>query len=288
MTVPGEPLLRVQDLTVDYRDRSGAGRRRRRSVRAVDGISFTLAAGETLGLVGESGCGKSTTALAVIGLVRPSAGCIEYLGRDIAGSSKGELRELRRGIQIVFQDPHDSVNPRMTVNAIVREPLDIHAVGDRSSRDRRVAELLGLVGLEPEHGTRFPHEFSGGQLQRVGIARALALDPRILVLDEPVSALDVSIQAQILTLLAGLQKSLGLAYLFISHDLSVVNHISDRVAVMYRGKIVEIDERSVIYRSPTHPYTKTLLSAIPIPDPDRRRRRPVRVSAGGASGEVAG
>lgn len=284
MTVPGEPLLRVEGLTVEYRDRAGVGRRGRASVRAVDGISFTLASGETLGLVGESGCGKSTTALALMGLVCPSAGCVEYLGRDLAGCSRCELREVRRGIQIVFQDPHDSVNPRMTVDSIVREPLDIHAVGDRRSRDSRVAELLGLVGLEPEHGTRFPHEFSGGQLQRVGIARALALDPRILVLDEPVSALDVSIQAQILTLLSDLQKSLGLAYLFISHDLSVVNHIADRVAVMYRGKIVEIDERAVIYRSPTHPYTKTLLSAIPIPDPDRRRRRPARVPAGEAPG----
>jgi peptide/nickel transport system ATP-binding protein/oligopeptide transport system ATP-binding protein len=272
---PGEELLRVEDLAVHFTSRSGLHRRPAEPVRAVDGISFTLAAGETLGLVGESGCGKSTTALAVMRLVEPTAGRIVFRGEDITEHSRAELRRVRRDVQIVFQDPHASVNPRMTVNRIVAEPLEVHGGRrDRGRADRnrrRVAELLRLVGLSPEHGGRYPHQFSGGQLQRVGIARALALDPKLLILDEPVSALDVSIQAQIITLLQRLQNQLGLAYLFISHDLSVIRHISHHVAVMYQGKIVEAGDRASVYGSPTHAYTKALLAAVPVPDPDHRR-----------------
>ncbi len=274
---PGPELLRVEDLAVHFPARSGPWRRGSEPVRAVDGISFTLGAGETLGLVGESGCGKSTTALAIMRLVDPTAGRILFKGEDITTLPRSRMRPVRRNVQIVFQDPHASVNPRMTVNRIVAEPLEVHGLSDRdgagSDRAGRVAELLALVGLDPEHGGRYPHQFSGGQLQRVGIARALALDPQLLVLDEPVSALDVSIQAQILTLLRRLQDQLGLAYLFISHDLAVVRHISHRVAVMQQGKIVESAERTALYRSPQHPYTRALLAAVPVPDPDRRRTR---------------
>jgi peptide/nickel transport system ATP-binding protein/oligopeptide transport system ATP-binding protein len=271
--VPGEEILRVEDLAVHFPAGSGPLRRAAGPIRAVDGISFTLAAGETLGLVGESGCGKSTTALAVMRLVDPTAGRILFRGRDITTHSRNRMRPVRRDMQIVFQDPHASVNPRMTVNRIVAEPLEVHGFGS-DDRVGRVAELLRLVGLDPEHGNRYPHQFSGGQLQRVGIARALALDPQVLLLDEPVSALDVSIQAQIITLLQRLQAQLGLAYLFISHDLSVVRHVSHRVAVMYQGRIVETGDRTTVYRTPTHPYTKALLAAVPIPDPDHRRTRP--------------
>ncbi len=269
---PGDEVLRVEDLAVHFGSPAGQWRRAE-PVRAVDGISFTLDAGETLGLVGESGCGKSTTALAVMRLVTPTSGRILFRGQDITTHSRKRMRPLRRNIQIVFQDPHASVNPRLTVNRIVAEPLEVHGIVG-TERRARVAQLLRLVGLDPEHGARHPHQFSGGQLQRVGIARALALDPQVLVLDEPVSALDVSIQAQIITLLRQLQDRLGLAYLFISHDLSVVRHISHRVAVMFRGRIVETGDRATVYRSPTHAYTRALLAAVPVPDPDRRRALP--------------
>lgn len=271
----GHQLLRVEDLVVHFPVHSGVLRRETGRVRAVDGISFDLAAGETLGLVGESGCGKSTTALAIMRLVEPTSGHIWFKDRDLARYSRKQMREVRRCIQIVFQDPHGSLNPRMNVLGIVGEALDIHGVRDRRQVRERVVELLDMVGLQPEHATRYPHQFSGGQLQRVGIARALALDPQVLVLDEPVSALDVSIQAQILKLLTRLQDELGLAYLFISHDLSVVRHVSHRIAVMYLGKIVETGSRDDIYRRPAHPYTQSLLSAVPIPDPARRTRKRV-------------
>jgi oligopeptide/dipeptide ABC transporter ATP-binding protein len=270
---PGEELLRVEDLVVHFPIRSGPLLRITDRVHAVDGVSFTLAAGETLGLVGESGCGKSTVALTIMRLVDPTSGRIVFRDRDISGYSRRQLRSIRRGIQIVFQDPHASLNPRMTVRRIVEEPFEIHGLLDERRRRARVDDLLELVGLQPEHASRYPHAFSGGQLQRVGIARALALEPQVLVLDEPVSALDVSIQAQVITLLQELQDEFGLAYLFISHDLAVVRHISHRVAVMYLGSIVETGDRQQIYDSATHPYTQALLGAVPIPDPSRRQRR---------------
>jgi oligopeptide transport system ATP-binding protein len=244
------------------------------AVRAVDGISLQLGRGETLGIVGESGCGKSTLAKLLVGLETPSSGSILVHGKDVAGRSRAETRQARRNIQLVMQDPYTSLNPRMTVGDLVGEPYEIHPeVAPRGDRRRRVQELLDLVGLNPDHINRYPHQFSGGQRQRIGIARALALRPEIILCDEPVSALDVSIQAQVINLLEKLQEELGLSYIFIAHDLSVVRHIADRVAVMYLGKVVEIGTEDEIYERPTHPYTQALLSAVPLPDPTVRGLR---------------
>jgi oligopeptide transport system ATP-binding protein len=279
--VTAGPLLEVQGLVKRF-DVGGAWlARRRRTIRAVDGVSFTLEPGETLGLVGESGCGKSTTGRLILRLLEPSAGEIRFEGRDLLALSPQELWAARQRLQIVFQDPFGSLNPRMRVGRIIAEPLAIYNQADAAGQRRRAAELLEVVGLDPTFAERFPHELSGGQRQRIGIAAALALRPSLIVADEPVSALDVSVQAQVLNLLMDLRRRFGLTYLFISHDLHVVLHMSDRVAVMYLGEIVEIGARDVIHRAPKHPYTQGLLSAIPVADPTRRRDRIV------PKGEVA-
>ncbi len=259
-------LLEVAGLAKHFRTRSGL-------LRAVDGVSFSLARGETLALVGESGCGKSTTARLVLRLIEPTAGTVRFDGQDVTALPSKDLRRLRRRMQIVFQDPFASLNPRMTVGAALDEPLAIHGRGNAAERRARVAELLHLVGLRPEHASRHPREFSGGQRQRIGIARALALEPALVVLDEPVSALDVSVQAQVVNLLGDLQRRLGLSYLFIAHDLAVVKHVATRVAVMYLGRTVELAARDNLFARPLHPYTRALLAAIPRPDPAQKRAR---------------
>jgi peptide/nickel transport system ATP-binding protein len=273
---PKETLLEVHDLVKHYPIRGGSLIRHTvGEAHAVCGVSFDLVEGETLGLVGESGCGKSTTARTVLQLLPATSGSVSYLGAELTSQNRKQLRPMRQNLQVVFQDPYASLDPRMPVGEIVAEPLRVHGRWDRRTGPERVDRLFSLVGLNPEHRNRFPHEFSGGQRQRVGVARALALDPKVLVLDEPVSALDVSIQAGVVNLLEELQDRLGLAYLFIAHDLSVVRHICDRVAVMYLGKIVEIGTGTQVYETPAHPYTQALLSAVPVPDPaiERARRR---------------
>ena len=269
-----ESLIEVRDLVKEFPIRAGGLLRREAGkVHAVSGVSFDVAEGETLGLVGESGSGKSTTGRALLQLHEPTSGSVKYRGRELVGLPRSGLRELRKELQMVFQDPYASLNPKMPVNDIVAEPLIIHGTADRKERLDRAGDLLRDVGLRPEHGNRYPHEFSGGQRQRIGIARALALDPSFIVLDEPVSALDVSVQAGVINLLKKLQVERNIAYLFIAHDLSVVKHVSDRVAVMYLGKIVEMAPRAVLYEQPSHPYTKALLSAVPVPSPTRERER---------------
>jgi oligopeptide transport system ATP-binding protein len=266
-------LLEVRDLKKHFPIHGGLLSRTIGWVRAVDGVSFDVKKGETLGLVGESGCGKTTTGRAVLRLIEPTSGSVRFEGQDILKLNRGEMRKLRREMQIIFQDPFGSLNPRMSVGEIIGEPLLIHRVGNRQEREKRVRQLLEVVGLASYHARRYPHEFSGGQRQRIGIARALALNPKLIVADEPVSALDVSIQSQILNLLEDLQKEFGLTYLFIAHGLNVIRHISNRVGVMYLGVMVEIADSAELYKRPLHPYTEALFSAIPVPNPTLKRER---------------
>lgn len=266
-------LLNVENLKVHFPIRKGLFSKTVGYVYAVDGVSFDLSRGETIGLVGESGCGKTTTGLAVLRLIEPTGGKVSFQGVDISQRDKSQLRSLKREMQIIFQDPYSSLNPRLTVNQIISDPMEIHGVYPGKERAERVAYLLEKVGLTPEHGRRYPHEFSGGQRQRIGIARALTLNPKLIIGDEPVSALDVSIQAQIINLLIDLQAEFELSYIIIAHDLAVVEHICDRIAVMYLGKIVEMATYNELYTDPKHPYTKALLSAIPVSDPKAIKQR---------------
>ncbi|HEU0178719.1 MAG TPA: dipeptide ABC transporter ATP-binding protein [Blastocatellia bacterium] len=266
-----QPLVEIKDLKKYFPVPN------KQVVRAVDGVSLTINRGETLGLVGESGCGKTTVGRCILRLMEPTSGEIRFDGRDLLKLGRGEMRLSRRRMQIIFQDPYSSLNPRMKVGSIIAEPLEIHRVGDRRERKDRVAELLRVVGLDPDYANRYPHQFSGGQRQRIGIARALALNPDFIVADEPVSALDVSVQAQVVNLMQDLQERFGLTYLFISHGLAVVKHISTRVGVMYLGKLVELAPAQEIYTNPLHPYTQALLRAIPVPDPDAKRRMAQRL-----------
>ena len=270
-----EVLLHVDNLMMHFPIYRGVLQRQVGAVRAVDGVSFDVKKGETLGLVGESGCGKSTTGRAILQLYKPTAGKVEYEGTNLVGLKRESMRLMRRKMQMIFQDPYASLNPRMTVGQLVGEPLIVHSVATGEEIEKRVEQLLELVKLNPAFATRYPHEFSGGQRQRIGVARALALNPNFIICDEPISALDVSIQAQVVNLLEDLQAQFGLTYLFIAHDLSMVRHISDRVAVMYLGVIVELTDREELYTNPLHPYTQALLSAVPIPDPiaDAKRKR---------------
>ena len=276
----GAPLVEVRDLSLHFPVRSGVLRRRTGSVKAVDGVSFDIAEGETLGLVGESGCGKSSTGRAILRLAKPTGGEVRFAGEDLGRLTRSSLRRARRQMQMIFQSPFTSLNPRLSVGAAIREPLDIHGLGSATEREARVAELLNLVGLDAAAARRHPHEFSGGQRQRIGIARALATSPRFVVADEPISSLDVSIRAQIVNLMRDLRDRLALTYLFIAHDLAMVRHMSDRVAVMYLGRIVEMAGCDDLFDRPLHPYTRALLSAIPTPDPDAEAGRIRIVLAG--------
>jgi oligopeptide/dipeptide ABC transporter ATP-binding protein len=268
-----EPLVSVRHLTKSFPIKKGVFARQVGAVQAVNDVSFDVARGETLGVVGESGCGKTTTGRTILRLIEPTSGEIRFEGRDVNSMGTSELRALRREMQIIFQDPVSSLNPRMTVGAIVREGLTIHRLAEGAAADARVRQLLQEVGLRPEYANRYPHEFSGGQRQRIGIARALSVEPRFIVCDEPVSALDVSVQAQVINLLVDLQREHNLTYMFIAHDLSVVEHIADRVAVMYLGKVVELATAEDLYREPIMPYTQALLSAVPVADPKARKER---------------
>lgn len=268
-----EKLVHVDDLKLHFPIMRGVIRRQVGAVKAVDGVTFDIYKGETLGLVGESGCGKSTTGRAILQLLKPTGGRVQFNNQDLTKLNRGDLRRSRRHMQMIFQDPQASLNPRLTVGSIISEPLEIHRIGTKESRKERVQELLRVVGLNPYFISRYPHEFSGGQRQRIGIARALATNPSFIVADEPISALDVSIQAQVVNLLDDLKQELGLTYLFIAHDLSMVRYISDRVAVMYLGKIVELADKDDLYDKPLHPYTQALLSAIPIANPEKEATR---------------
>lgn len=268
-----EPLLKVENLKKYYPVKGGVLGQESETVKAVDGVNFSIYEGETLGIVGESGCGKSTTGRMLMRLIEPTEGRVVFAGRDLTGLSKHEMRKMRKNMQMIFQDPFASLNPRHTIGKIIEEPLIVHRMGSKKEREKRVEELLEVVGLSAYHAKRYPHQFSGGQRQRIGIARALAVRPKLIIADEPVSALDVSVQSQVLNLLQDLQAQFQLTFLFIAHDLSVVRHFSDRVGVMYLGKIVELADSDALYEDPKHPYTKALLSAVPIPDPDRRSER---------------
>ena len=267
------PILKVEGLKTWFPVGGGLFSPKQ-TVKAVNDVSFEVMENETFGLVGESGCGKSTLGRTLVKIYEPTAGKIEFMGKDIAGLKGTELQDFRRNMQMIFQDPYASLNPRMTVGEIIREPMDIHNIGTPKEREEKVSSLLETVGLKPDHVRRYPHEFSGGQRQRISIARTLALDPKFIVCDEPISALDVSIQAQIINLLERIQQERGISYLFIAHDLGAVKHISQRIGAMYLGSLVEVGESSELYHNPLHPYTKALLSAIPIPDPEKMRHRP--------------